>query len=107
MKLEFQSKIGRVIELTQERQKHIFEFHPDVNPYFSRIEQVLEAPSEIRSSRHNPEVLLFYKYFADIKSGKYLAVVVKTNQRNFILTCYLTDKIITGQKIYEQRKQSN
>ena len=61
--MRFKSKIGKIIELTQE---------------------------------------LFYKYFANIKGGKYLAVVVKINKRNFILTSYLTDKTITGKKIYEK-----
>jgi hypothetical protein len=100
--MRFKSKIRKIIELTQERKNHIFEFHPDIKEYFSKISRVLKDPDQIRKSKHDPEVLLFYKYFANIRGGKYLAVVVKVNKRNFILTNYLTDKIITGEKIYEK-----
>ena len=100
--MKFKSKIGKIFELTQERKKHIFEFHPDIKEYFSKIPRVLKEPNQIRESKHDSKVLLFYKYFANIKGGKYLAVVVKINRRNFILTSYLTDKTITGKKIYEK-----
>lgn len=101
--MRFKSKIGKIIELTQERKRHIFEFHPDVKEYFSKIPNILKDPDEIRKSKHDPEVLLFYKYFANIKGGKYLTVVIKINKRNFILTGYLTNKIITGEKIYGKK----
>jgi hypothetical protein len=98
--MKFKSKIGKVIELTPERKTHIIEFHPDVKIYLSKIPEILKNPDQIRKSRHDPEVLLFYKYFDNIK--KHLVAVVKVNKRNFILTCYLTDKIKTGEKIYEK-----
>lgn len=101
--MRFSSKIRKIIELTPERLRHIIEYHPDVEVYLSKIEEVLENPDEIRKSRHDPKVLLFYKYFANIKRGKYLVVVAKVNKRNFILTYYLTDTIKTGQKVYEQK----
>jgi len=100
--MKFKSKIRRIIELTEERKNHIIEYHPDIKPHLFKIPNALKHPDQIRKSRHNPEVLLFYKYFANIK--KYLAVVVKIDKRNFILTCYLTDKIKTGEKIYEKQK---
>jgi len=84
--MKFKSKIGKIIELTQERKNHIFEFHPDIKEYFSKIPQVLKEPDQIRKSKHDPKVLLFYKYFVNIKGGKYLTAVVKINKRNFILT---------------------
>jgi len=98
----FESKISRIIELTPERRNHIIEYHPDIAAYLSKIGETLKSPSQIRRSRHDAEVMLFYKHFTDIKKGKYLVVVVKINERNFVLTCYLTDKIITGEKFYEQ-----
>lgn len=101
--MEFKSKIGKLIELTQERKNHIWEFHPDVKLHFLKIQEVLENPDQIRKSKYDQEVLLFYKYFGNIKDGKYLTVVVKINKRNFILTSYLTDKIITGIKSYEKK----
>ena len=35
-------------------------------------------------------------------SGKYITIVAKFNKTNFILTSYITDKIKTGNKIYEK-----
>ena len=99
----FKSKIGKLIELTAERKSHIFEFHPDIKPHFSKIQQVLQDPDEIRKSQHDPEALLFYKHFVEIKKGKYLTVVVKVNERSFVLTCYLTNKILTDKKLYEKK----
>lgn len=107
MKWRYKSKIGRIVELTQERKEHILEFHPDVESYLMKIPSTLESPDKIRRSRHNPEVLLFYKYFPEIRRGKYFVAVAKVNERSFILTCYLTDKIMTGETIYEKNKKSN
>ncbi len=60
------------------------------------MEEVLAQPDEIRQSNHDPEVLIFYRYFANIGTGKYFAVIVKHNERNFILTTYLTNQMLTG-----------
>ena len=105
MKQRFKSRINKIVELTQERANHIFEFHPDVKPYLSGIAATLTNPDEIRRSKHDIEILLFYKkFFIKNRRRKYLAVVVKVNERNFVLTCYLTDKILTGEKIYGKNK---
>lgn len=96
------SLIGAV-EVTQERKKHIVNAHPEIKSYFNKLPLVLRNPDEIRKSKIDPHVLLFYKYFARIKKGKYLAAAVKTNKRNFLLTAYLTDKIKAGE-IYETKK---
>lgn len=101
--MQFRSVIGKIVELTLERKKHIIEYHPDVERHFAKIQEVLDSPDEIRKSKHDSKVLLFYKYFVNLKAGKYLAVVIKINKRNFVLTCYLTDKIKTGKKIYEKK----
>ena len=51
-------------------------------------------------------MLLFYKFFASIKNGKYINVTVKIGkERNFILTSYITDRIRAGER-YEAEKES-
>lgn len=96
--MEFKSILGKVIELSGERKKHIRLRHPDVGFYFHFLGGVLTDPDEIRQSRYDKNVLLFYKYFAKIEHGKYLVIVIKVNERNFVLTVYLTSKIKTGEK---------
>lgn len=96
----FESKTNRNFELTQRALDHIKQRHPIMKAHLEHIAQVLEHPDEIRYSVKSKDVLLFYKYFANIEGGKYLVVVGKINKRNLILTTYLTDKIKSGE-IYE------
>lgn len=101
----YQSIIGKDFELTIERNKHIFLYHPDLKPYFSKLKSVFLKPGEIRISKSDPAVLLFYRYFAKIKGGKYIVGVVKTNGRSFVLTAYFSNRKLSG-KIYEYQKEN-
>jgi len=95
----FDSLILGSIELTNERKLHILTVHPELKLHLEKLSLVLLNPDEIKRSRFDKNVLLFYKFFAKIKSGKYINVTVKTvNERNFILTAYITDKIRAGVK---------
>ena len=85
----FASPFGTV-ELTAEREKHIFLFHPEVRKERKHFPSTLAEPEVIRRSRFDPKVFILYRA---IVQGKYLAIVVKTNHRNFILTAYLTRNI--------------
>lgn len=99
--MKYKSSIGKTVELTSERKKHILTFHPDLKPYIKLIREVLLLPDDLKISKSDPDSLLFYKYFDTILNGKYIAVVVKVNGRNFILSSYLTGRIKSGEK-YEQ-----
>ncbi|MDP3727079.1 MAG: hypothetical protein Q8R35_00380 [bacterium] len=82
-------RVGEV-ELTDERWRHILVYHPDVRGFQKQIAATLATPDTIHRSRYDPKVLIFY--FRAVRS-KYLAVVIKTNRRNFILTAYFTERI--------------
>lgn len=99
--MKYKTSINRIAELTPERKAHILSEHPDLEEYFKKVKPVLLDPDEIRISKTDSTVLLFYKFFAKIKDGLYIAVVMKINHRNFILTAYLTDRIIMGD-LYEK-----
>lgn len=99
--MKFKSSLGKTVELSAERKEHIFLFHPDLKPYFKSIKEVVLEPNDIRISKSDPKVLLFYKFFDNILDGKYIMVGIKTNGRWFILTSYLTNKILSGEK-YEK-----
>lgn len=96
--MKYKSVLGNDFELTLERKKHILTFHPDLNPYFSKLKEVFTKPDEIRVSKSDPKVLLFYRYFAKIKGGKYIVGVVKINSRSFVLTAYFSNHKLTGEK---------
>ncbi len=96
--MKYKTTLGKTIELTIERKKHILLYHPDLKPYFPKIKEVLLTPSDLRISKSDPEVLLFYKYFDKIMEGKYILVAVKLGERSFILTSYLTNRMLSGEK---------
>ena len=58
----------------------------------------LESPDEIRQSRTDPEVLLFYK--AEASRRWTCAVVKRTNVEAFLVTAYPTDAIKEGVRIW-------
>lgn len=102
--MKFKTAIGKAVALTEERKLHIIQKHPELADHFDKLKQVLLKPDEIRISKTDQKVLLFYKYFAKIKSGIYITVIAKFNLRNFILTAHTTDVIKMGDK-YEIPKK--
>lgn len=103
--MKYKSILGKTVALTSERRNHIVSKHPELKNYIKKISQVLASPDDIKKSKIDGKALLFYKYFATIKGGKYINVTVKINERNFILTAYITDRIRAGEK-YEITEES-
>lgn len=83
------SALGNV-EFTEERLEHIINFHPEVRLWRKYFTDTLSHPKIIRRSKFDPRVRIFY---SKARNNKYLAIVVKCNERNFILTAYITTKI--------------
>ncbi len=88
--LIYDSSLGKV-ELTNERLSHILTFHPEINGFKKYFKMAILQPDFIHQSKSDSEVRIFYK---KVRGPKYLAVVIKTNSRNFILTAYITKNII-------------
>lgn len=89
----FRSPFGEV-ELTKEREYHIFQFHPEVRAYRRHFAMALENPEIMRRSKSDSSVYILYHSLSSRKQkSMYLGIVIKTNKRNFILTAYLTTKI--------------
>jgi len=95
----FSNSLGKRIELTDERQQHIFQYHRDLVPFFDRLGNVLSAPDGIRRTLEDSQVLLFYKFYPDILDGKYFVAAVKVNDRSFVLTAYLARRVKTGEPL--------
>jgi phage-Barnase-EndoU-ColicinE5/D-RelE like nuclease2 len=90
------------VELTEEREAHIAETHPDILPeYLPQIEQTLADPDEVRRSVRMSGARMFYRWFEDVRHGKYVAVVVVSDaaptERNWIITAYMTSRLINGE----------
>lgn len=68
----------------------------------TEIDRVLQVPTEVRGSRSDESVKLFYEFDAQtIVGGKWLCVVVKYLPNDaFVITAYLTDGMKPGETIW-------
>ncbi|MBI2597469.1 DUF4258 domain-containing protein [Candidatus Daviesbacteria bacterium] len=72
--------------------------HPSIAKYESEVGDSLEDPDEIRRSKQDIKVHLYYKNIGKV----YICVVAEhtNSQEGYIITAYLTDRIKEGEQIY-------
>jgi len=91
------------VELTEEREKHIGDRHPELLPKIrDRIRMTLAEPHEVRRSTRSTEARLFSRWFDDIMGGKHVVVVVvseRRTRRHWVITAYVVSKL--GQGVVE------
>jgi len=90
------------VELTEERERHIAENHPDVLPtHRERIADTLADPDTIRRSSRFTRARLFTRWYDDVRGGKHVVVVVVTEAtpggRRWIVTAYLARRLAEGE----------
>jgi hypothetical protein len=90
------------VELTEEREAHIARTHPDLLPeYLAQIGQTLADPDRIQRSIRMSGARMFYRWFEEIRRGKYVAVVVVSDstpgERHWIITAYITRGLAQGE----------
>jgi len=72
--------------------------HPIMAGRENDVKDVLENPKEIRQSRSDPEVYLFYK---PERIGRWVCAVAKQlDDEGFLITTYPTDAIKEGEQIW-------
>lgn len=89
------------VELTEEREQHITERHPDLLPqYRARIAETLGNPDQVRRSIRFGSAKLFSRWYADIRQGKHVVVVVVSEldpgERRWIITAYIARELAEG-----------
>ena len=92
---------GRNVGLTDERLAHILE-RTEMRGMREEIIRTLQAPAEVRVSRSDLTVRLFYEFYSQTTiGGKWLCVVVKyVVDDAFVITAYLTDRLKTGERLW-------
>lgn len=92
---EVQSKLGILVSTTKIYWDIITRIkHPTVKSKEEDVKKVLCDPDEIRVSKKDRAVVLFYKMIEKL----YLCVVVKfSKKRGYIITAYWTRKIKEGE----------
>jgi len=99
--------LGGEVELSEERERHITEHHPDLLPdHKDRIGDTLADPDQVRRSERFGNARLFGRWYDDLLKGKHVVVVVvseaQPKARNWIVTAYITRKITEGDVEWER-----
>jgi len=68
--------LGGAVELSEERELHIAERHPDLLPYWHRI---ADNPDEVRRSRRFPSTKLFSKWYTEEPTQKHVVIIIMTD----------------------------
>lgn len=94
--------LNSVVELTDERERHITERHPDLLPeHRARLADVLDDPDQIRRSTRFTNARLFSRRFEDLRGGRSVVVVVvsdtEPNARHWIITAYIARGLAAGE----------
>jgi hypothetical protein len=88
------------VVLTNDVRAVILTKHPEVEDFIENIGDVLLTPDEVRRSIRDERQVLYYRYEENVLSGKWVVVVVKRIDRNFVSTIYATDSIKSGEVIW-------
>ena len=74
------------------------EKHPAMEGRELNVKSALESPDEVRQSKSDSSVLLFYK--TEALKRWVCAVTKRSNEEGFLITAYPTDAIKEGTKIW-------
>ena len=96
------------VELTEERERHIAERHPDLLPeHRDRIAETLVEPDQVRRSVRFGSAKLFSRWYTDIRQGKHVVVVVvselERKGRHWIITAYIARNLAGGEVEWKGR----
>ncbi len=99
---QVETPLGLLVRCTTDYWRFIVsEKHPVLSGKEQDVEHVLKEPNEVRQSKKDPKVLLFYGW----SETRWLCVVVKKeNGTGFVITAYPTDTIKTGDVIWTRSK---
>ncbi|GJL63255.1 MAG: hypothetical protein NPIRA04_19090 [Nitrospirales bacterium] len=99
---QVESPLGFTVRCTAEYWRFIIsEKHPVLTGREQDIQKVLKEPTEVRRSKKDQNVLLFY----GMARTRWLCVVVrKENGTGFVITAYPTDTIKTGDSLWTRSK---
>jgi len=96
----YQDIFGDQVVLTDSVRTVILIKHPEVAGFIDQIDRALLDPDEVRRSVRNDRSVLYYRFESAVLNGKWVVVVVKQLDRNFVSTIYATDQIKSGEVIW-------
>jgi hypothetical protein len=89
--------LGFIVRTTHQYWPRLLAKHPDLASRVLALQHALASPDEVRRSRRDPHVLLFYR-----RDDPYwlVAVVRRLNGDGFLITAYRTDTIKEGKRLW-------
>ena len=90
------------VEVTDERYAHVLQGHSDFAPaYWGRVADTLSAPDQVRGSKRDTGVMLFFRWYADV--SKYVIVVVNIENpgRRWLMTAHFV-RTPAGELLWEK-----
>jgi hypothetical protein len=93
--------LGGGVELTDQREQHIAETHPDFLPeHRQRIADTLANPDQALRRLRSSNARLFAHRYNDLIGGKYVVVVVMGDPpppvRHWVITAYIARRLTGG-----------
>ncbi len=99
---EARTALGFSVRCTRKYWEFIVRYkHPSLAGREEEIRRVLEDPDEVRRSRRDPEVLLFYR---GVKSRWLCAVARREDKHGFLIAAYPTEAIKAGETLWTRSK---
>lgn len=93
--------IAAEVGLSEERERHVLERHPDLLPeHRALVAQTFSDPDLVRRSTGVPSARLFSRWYTGFRGGKHVVVVVVSEQgvpgHHWVVTAYLARRITGG-----------
>ena len=96
------------VELTEERERHIAEHHPDLLPAHRQcIIDTVGDPDQVRRSPRMASARMFTRQWDEVKGGKHVVVVIVGEAgpegRYWIITAYIAREPAAGEVEWTKR----
>jgi hypothetical protein len=100
VKFEIATPLGFTVRTTETYWQRLMVKHPDIEDLEEPVHQALRSPDEVRRSKRDSDVLLFYLVRAQRRWV--VAVTRRLNNEGFLITAYQTDAIKEGELLWRR-----
>jgi len=100
MKFEVKTPLGFVVKATEKYWQKLLVKHPDLADLEELVEAALQLPDEIRESKRDSSVFLFYLQRREKRWV--VAVARQVDADGFLITAYQTDAIKEGAQLWHR-----
>lgn len=100
MKFEIQTPLEFAVRTSQQYWQRLIAKHPDIEELEELVQLALASPDEVRRSRQDEGILLFYRVRREERW--IVAVARRLNGDGFLVTAYQTDSIKEGETIWRK-----